>query len=231
MASDEAPPVWVTEQHQESDLHGTSQGLMTGLPPIISASHSLLDKARPYFEVSTQDVIAHLKAASTPSKRDFGNNLDLYGALWVPASVAFLAFAFGSLTTWLRTNRDFEYNFGSLVSAFFWLMGFVFGAPFLFKYWGEDQEVVNLMSLFGYSTIYIVPPALLCVFLGKKFGFVIVLIGAIVGAYSLSQKTSGKNILALPGNSARGGNKIALFNRFGLLYLILHLILHLICFL
>jgi hypothetical protein len=57
------------------------------------------------------------------------------------------------------------------------------------------------------------------------------LLGAVVGAYSLSQKTGGRDIHALPGTSTRGGGQIPLFNRIGLTYLALHVILNLVCFL
>jgi hypothetical protein len=169
----------------------------------------------------------------TPARRDFFDLLqkpDLYGPLWVPSSVAFLAFALGNLTTWLHTSHDFAYNFGSLVSAFFWLMAFVFGSPFLFKYWGTDHTVVNLMTLSGYSTVYVIPPALGCVVLGKAFGFMAVLTCAAIGAFSVSQKTDGTDIRALPGAPGRGQGRVHIFNRMGFVHMSRHLVLYFVCF-
>jgi hypothetical protein len=207
---------------------------MSGSLPLGLSSRFSVSNARRFFDLTTKEVINHLKAAATPSNHDFLSLLqkpDLYGALWVPASVAFATFALGNLTTWLRTNHDFEYNFGSLVAAFFWLNLFVFLSPFLFKNWGADHSVVNLMALFGYSTVYIVAPGLLCVILGKHLGFLGVLAGAATGAYSVSRKTGGKEILALPGTPARGEEKPPFVNRLGLAYFVLHLIVHCVCFL
>jgi hypothetical protein len=203
------------------------------IPSAVSSRFSVMHAQR-HFDVSTRDVLHHLKEAAMPSNRDFFGLLqkpDLYGALWVPASVSFATFALGNLTTWLRTNHDFEYNFASLVAAFVWLNLFVFGAPFMFHYLGCEHMVVNLMTLFGYSTFYIVPPALASVVLGKKFGFLTVLIGAAVGAYSVSRKTGGKGISALPGAPGRDEEKPSSFNRFGIAYFALHLIVHCVCFL
>jgi hypothetical protein len=219
---------------QAADGDPSTRLPLTGLPPPASASWFSLQNARRFFDLSTREVIVHLTAAATPARRDFFDLLhkpDLYGALWVPASVAFLAFALGNLTSWLRATHDFQYNFRSLVSAFAWQIVFVLAGPFLFKYWGTEHGVVNLMTLFGYSTVYIVPPAVCCVFLGKTFGFVGVFAGAVVGAYSVSRKTGGREPQALPWALGRGDSRAMPVNRMGLLYFALHIIVHIVCFL
>jgi hypothetical protein len=207
---------------------------MTGLLPPGAASRFSMSNGRRFFDLSTKEVITHLKAAANPSNPEFFGLLqkpDLYGALWVPASVSFVAFAFSNLTNWFRVQHGFEYNFGCLVSAFFWLIAFVFGTPFLFKYLGTDHSAVNLMTLFGYSTVYIVPSSMACVLVGKKLGFVLVLAGALTGAYSIARKTGEGPIQALPGTPGRGELKPPIINRMGLAYLALHIVVHLVCFL
>jgi hypothetical protein len=203
------------------------------IPPVFSSRFSL-GNVRGLFDLSTKDVVSHLRAAATPSNADFLSLLqkpDLYGALWVPASVSFATFALGNLTTWLRTSHDFEYNFGSLVAAFFWLNLFVFVSPFLFQYAGHHHVVVHLMALFGYSTVYIVPPGLFSVLVGKKLGVLPVLAGAGIGAYSVSRKTGSKEIQAFLGAPTRGQGKSPLVNSLGVTYFVFHLIVHHVCFL
>jgi hypothetical protein len=171
-----------------------------------------------------------LLTAATPAAEDFFGLLhapDLYGAIWVPSTVAFIEFVLGYLTDRCRSFHRPSYSFRALVAAFFWLIGFVFAAPFLLQSGGRQNRVLNLMSLFGYSTVYIVPPSFICLIIGKTFGFVVVFVGAIVGAYSVSKKTGGG---ALPGAAIRRDERPIFLNATGLLYFIVHFAVHLVCF-
>jgi hypothetical protein len=187
---------------------------------------------RRYFNVTTQEVRRHLAAAVTPSMRNFFDLPaipDLYGAIWAPASVAFLTFALGNLTNWLRARAAFHYSFRPLAWAFFLLNAFVFGGPPLFHWLGVEHAIVDLMTLFGYSTVYIVPPAVLAVVLGRKVGIACAVGGALAGAYSITNKTGGPEIQALPGEARRGDAAAAVVNRLGVAYFVVHVLVSLIC--
>jgi hypothetical protein len=185
---------------------------------------------RLYFDVTTTQFTKRLFAAATPTTDEFFTLLhapDLYGAIWVPSTVAFLEFVLGHLTDRYHSYPPLAYNFKALVSGFFWLMVFVFGAPFLIQNRVRETGVLNLMSLFGYSTVYIIPPSLVCLLIGTTFGFIVVFAGAIIGAYSISIKTGAS---ALP-RPAVGRDELPFFlNATGLLYLAVHFIVHFACF-
>jgi hypothetical protein len=199
-----------------------------------SSSHLSIRHYRGYFDLTTQDVIAHLINAATPSKRDFFDLLerpDLYGPIWVPSSVAFFCFALGNLTNWIRVRDSFEYNFASLVSAFTFLNLFVFGVPFVLSYCNAStsNSILNVITLFGYSVVYMVPPAIVCVAVGRKFGFGVVLCGAVAGGYSIANKLRAREIQALPG-ATRPGQERRCVSHASVAYFVVHLIVYLVCF-
>jgi hypothetical protein len=193
----------------------------------------LVREYRRYFNLTSQDVWKHLVSAATPSTHNFFDLLespDLYGPLWVTSSVVFLTFALGNLTNWIRTRSAFHYNFSSLTSAFFVLNLFVFGAPPVFSYLGDPHSIVNLMTLFGYSTVYIVPPALLSVVAGRTIGIVLAIGGALGGAISIANKTGLPEINALPDVNGHGAPSRAFGSRLATTYFVVHLIVFWICF-
>jgi hypothetical protein len=193
------------------------------------ASRFSLGSYKSYFDLTTQDVITRLKSSANPKDRLFFNHIekaDLYGPIWVPSTVTFLSFAFGNLTNWIRRGENFQYNFSSLVYTFCILNIFVFGAPFLL--WYLDQtglpSVLNMITLFGYSVIYILPSSFVCVFFGKVLGFVFVLLFAAAGAYSIMVKMGSH--VSLDTLRYTGRN---MFQWAAIAYFVAHVLVHLIC--
>ena len=141
-----------------------------------------------YFDVTTMDVVARLTQAITPTNSRFLHDIDtpdLYGAVWVPATVSFLAFAFGVLSSWARAGL--RYNFVSLVITSFLLFAFTFGFPFALKYIdaARSPSLVNMMTLFGYSTVYVAISSVLSILIRGIIGMMIVIACAGAGAASV----------------------------------------------
>ena len=143
---------------------------------------------RKYFDVTTSDVVARLSSALTPTNDRFLHDIDtpdLYGAVWVPATVSFLSFAFGVIASW--ANNGLAYNFVSLVLTSLVLFGFTFGFPFVVKYIdaARSPPLVNMMTLFGYSTVYVAISSFLFVIVRATLGTLCVLACAGAGAASV----------------------------------------------
>jgi hypothetical protein len=185
-----------------------------------------------FFDVSTADVITRIQSAANPLDTKFLQLLskpDLYGAVWIPATISFIAFACGNLSLWFRSSSSsrFTYNFSSLVAAFFLLNILVFGGPWVLWYCEKRlfPPVVNLIALYGYSLVYIIPSSLATVIVGKFLGFLIGLTFAVTGAVSIARKIQDYQNASDKGVKGRGVMIIA-----GCLYGLFHLVVHLLCF-
>jgi hypothetical protein len=184
-----------------------------------------------YFSVTTSDVVTRLRSAAVPTHKRFFELIDgpdLYGPFWVPCSVAFLCFALGNISSWIRDGADFKSDFSCLVWSLALLALFTFGVPFLVVYLDHSllPPIVHLMALFGYSVIYLIPSSVLSVFFGFRFGFIFVLIFAFAAARSLMVKLED-GMQTIEGGS--GGRKAGLIA--GIAYAVIHVIVHMICFL
>lgn len=185
---------------------------------------------RRFFDVTTEEVFSRIRAAIIPMERRFLHNIekpDLYGPVWITATISFLTFAFGNISLWIRRGKDFTYSFGSLVFTYVVLNLWTFGGPFVIWYLDRAQgpAITSVMTLFGYSTLYIAASSLTTILLGVKFGFVLVLVAAGAGAFSILTKMQyheRSESWKLKGMTV---SSIA-----AIVYFFIHLFVHFICF-
>lgn len=151
---------------------------MSGIFPAL-ACLSCLDVAyyQPYFNVETADVVARLRCAllAYQGKTIFDENTDadLYGPLWISATVALTLFTVANLSgfiaAWLNpTHAAWSYDFGLLFSAFSILFGYVVGGATLlwgaFRWRGHQQcKLADLVCIYGYAGTVWLPMTLLCI--------------------------------------------------------------------
>lgn len=154
---------------------------------------------RPYFDVDTADVKARLARSFMPWKRDFfellGNRVDLYGPVWICASLVFLIGVTSNLSSWLTHPADAEpwhYDFklltfaASLVSTCVVLMPLI--AWFAMRYIGLGASVgfLRLVTLYGYSINPFLPAAVLCgIFPSRVWNWAVVTIAFALSAVFL----------------------------------------------
>lgn len=178
-----------------------------------------------YFDVTTEEVINRLKAAANPTNGSFlidMNKIDLYGPIWMTATVSFISFALGTIDLWLSSKGNFYYKFTSLVWSGFLLSLFVFGCPFLIWYLEKENSPVlmKMMTLFGYSTVYLIPSGLVTIIIRIRIVRLIVIVAfGICGGFSIFNK------LKQVENIRTKSCLIA-----AAMYLFVHVFVHVLCF-
>lgn len=131
---------------------------------------------QPYFNVETEDVVARLRCALLAYKGgtlfDQHTEADLYGPLWVSATVALTLFSVSNLSgfmeAWLHESPGWTYDFSLLFKAFSILFGYVVGGAGLlwgaFRWRGHQGcKLVDLLCIYGYAGTVWLPMTLLCI--------------------------------------------------------------------
>jgi len=126
------------------------------------------------FNVDTADVVARLRLAlypfvATPFLSVAGANPDMYGPLWVCATLVFVIGASSNLASWVLFKPDaaislWSYDFTKVVEAMFTVYGWALGAPFVLyavlSYIGvQTLGLVMLLCVYGYSCAAFIPAA------------------------------------------------------------------------
>lgn len=158
----------------------------------VSHSRFTFDFYKKYFDVDTSEVLGRIQQASTPTERQFLhniNNAELYGPIWMPASISFLLFACGNIHNLIAVGSSYKYNFAALVSSFVLLNLFVFAFPFGIGYLRSEisPPKMKMMMLFAYTLVYIIPSSIFgIIFHGYHLISFLIFAGA--GAYSIFNK-------------------------------------------
>ena len=129
-----------------------------------------------YFNVETDDVVARLWCALLAYKGgtifDQHTQADLYGPLWISATVALTLFSVSNLSAfmeaWLHDTAGWTYDFSLLFSAFSILFGYVVGGAGLlwaaFRWRGHQEcKLADLLCIYGYAGTVWTPMTLLCI--------------------------------------------------------------------
>ena len=195
--------------------------------PTKSNSKFSFDYYKQFFDVSTKGFVDRLLAAANPVETNFFGTLnkkDLYGPVWITATVSFLTFALGTVNLWIKNKSNFSYHFSYLVWTFIILCAFVFGSPFLIWYIDKvhSPQIINTITLFGYSVIYLVPSSFLVIIFRFRANIIFPIGFALLGGFSLVNKLKNREQLT------RNGSKTGIVA--ALLYVIVHIIVHFICF-
>lgn len=145
-----------------------------------------------YFDINTEDFFAKIRLALNPFdhssalQTDDDQATELYGFIWINATLVFLMFVSSTgsnlLALWLHsddTDAPYEYNFKLLTSSIIYFYGYSILAPLAF--WGLSKYVANfekpvsltrLISVYSYSSVFWIPTTvaniILAVFISKK---------------------------------------------------------------
>lgn len=135
-----------------------------------------------YFDINTEDFLANIQLALNPfnpAKSQPTDATDLYGFLWINATLVLLMFVSSTganlLALWLHsddTDVRYEYNFRVLTLSIALFYGYTALVPALFcaflSYLMEFKERVPLtlmMSIYSYANVLWVPTTVANVFL------------------------------------------------------------------
>lgn len=163
-------------------------------PAPAPASRFSLRYYRGLFDVSTGDVIRRIRAAANPADDAFLDGLpraELYGPVWVTATVAFASFALGTVDQWLARRGSAAYRFASLGWAALLLCALAFGCPLVLAYAsrGAAPSAAKLVTLFGYSHVHLIGSGFAAVVLRHRAIRLIAVAGfAFAGSVSLFRK-------------------------------------------
>lgn len=145
-----------------------------------------------YFDINTEDFFVKIRQALNPFDHSSALHTDedqateLYGFLWINATLVFLMFVSSTgsnlLALWLHsddTDAPYEYNFKLLTSSIFYFYGYSVLAPLAF--WGfstyvakfdKPLSLTRLISVYSYSSVFWIPTTvaniILAVFISKK---------------------------------------------------------------
>jgi hypothetical protein len=133
---------------------------------------------RPYFDVDSDDVLSRLRRALVPLQADWfehvGKRPDLYGPLWICATLVFLIAATSNFGSYLAHDatgeKPWQHDFSVLSMGAAIVFGFAGVSPLVawgslhFLGVGGAQEVslVELICLYGYSILPFLLACLLC---------------------------------------------------------------------
>lgn len=129
---------------------------------------------RRFFDVNTDDFFGKIKQALNPinnasvvASQDDEDDTELYGFIWITATLIFLMFVSSTgsniLSEWLHSGVDdakYEYNFELLTLLLSLFYGYTVVAPavlFAVTTWGmafkERLSLTRLISIYGYANV------------------------------------------------------------------------------
>lgn len=213
--------------------------------PQIKSGHFLqVSFYRQFFDLNTEEFFGKIQQALNPfntasvvATQDENDATELYGFVWITATLIFLMFVSSTgsniLLHWLHSGKDdtkYEYNFGLLSISLSLFYGYTIALPaliFVLTSWvvkfPERLSLTRLVSIYSYSNVLWFPITaanfVLVVFVSSKnhhkllnlLQWVIVAVTGAVSGLSIVLKVRPiflKNALALdPENSGEGIKK------------------------
>lgn len=143
-----------------------------------------------YFDINTEEFFQNARQALNPFDNsvavDAEDTTELYGFVWINATLIFLMFVSSTgsnlLALWLHSddqNARYEYNFKLLISSITLFYGYTALAPSAFLavklYWMESKERLSLsalISIYSYANVFWIPTTVgnivLAVFISTK---------------------------------------------------------------
>lgn len=179
-----------------STTYNEAQTANTNQHEVSSSSFSIfsIDYYKNFFNVTTEDVIKRIIMAINPANSNFisdANPPDLYGPIWISATSPFMMLIFGNLTAWSDKGSKWQFNFYTFFVSFILTISFVFGAPFAYVFFTKllnPPTTIQLMCLFGYSTIYMIPTGFFCMVVGLKADYIMSIAGSVAMGASIFYK-------------------------------------------
>jgi hypothetical protein len=193
----------VTTRSTHDDVPHVSNNFEGGL---LSLNHY-----RRYFNLNTTEFFQHcLSSVNFLQKVEVSDDAgDMYGPLWVTATVIFILFfsntCSGLLVSWIKgDDSTYQYNFGLLTGAISLLYGYTFIIPLIYYFltsWYLKLTgllpLSKLISIYGYANASWVPAAILSItrgflvnhaILSNTLKWVSVLLGGVISGVSILLK-------------------------------------------
>eukprot|EP01017_Pseudomicrothorax_dubius_P021132 TRINITY_DN2283_c0_g1_i1.p1 TRINITY_DN2283_c0_g1~~TRINITY_DN2283_c0_g1_i1.p1 ORF type:complete len:283 (-),score=68.49 TRINITY_DN2283_c0_g1_i1:145-993(-) len=137
-----------------------------------------LDYYKPYFNVTTLDVLERIKQPFIPNKARFFSTIqgrpDFYGPFWIYTLLIFVIVVASNINNYVNTTNktySFEFSCIGLASTIVYSFGFVFPLilNFIMNMFESKTRYADILCIYGYSTVVFIPAALLA---GSGFGLV-----------------------------------------------------------
>lgn len=149
---------------------------------------------QPFFDIDSADVgVRLLRSVWPPMASSFWENVggkpDLYGPFWSCTTLIFVMAAASNFTSWLTfdsgmTGTEWMYDFSLLTFACSVVYGFWVGAAslvwFAMRTLGVPHGLVQLLCLYGYSTVVFIPVAVVCSTVLVTLDWIAVAVGLLV---------------------------------------------------
>jgi hypothetical protein len=151
---------------------GAAPGGLCGCGPLS------VEYYRPYFDVDSEDVSSRLRRALVPLHADWfehvGKRPDLYGPLWICATLVFLIAATSNFGSYLKHDaggdKPWQHDFSVLSLGAAIVFGFAGVSPLVawgsLHYMGvggaQEVSLVELVCLYGYSILPFLLACLVC---------------------------------------------------------------------
>lgn len=189
-----------------------SSGVVPMVPNNFEGGIFSINHYRRYFNINTTDFFINVIRSINVVKKfeDQEEEIgDLYGPIWVTATVIFILFFSNTsselLKSWLIGGNDkYQYNFSLLTGAISLLYGYTVIIPLIFYiisvfYFKLTKffTISKIISIYGYANSVWIPSAILGIFrgllvnhklLGGILKWVAVLIGGIISGVSIGLK-------------------------------------------
>ncbi|ODV92487.1 hypothetical protein CANCADRAFT_1081 [Tortispora caseinolytica NRRL Y-17796] len=136
-----------------------------------------------YFDVETAEVLKRCWAAIFP-RQDFyegvmGNKPDLWGPFWIATTVAFVLFSSSTIVGYVASHAgglQYYYDFGLLSAAAGIMYAYTFIVPLvlylgLVYYKSEHANILECLTLYGYSNVVWIPVAIVATAPFQLFGW------------------------------------------------------------
>ncbi|WOL16523.1 hypothetical protein Cni_G25310 [Canna indica] len=168
-----------------------------------------------YFNVDTDVVVDRIITSVYPMddfSRKIDSNPDLYGPIWISATLVFMLAALGNYATYLISKRseqssDWEFDVSYVNWAACTMYGYAVAVPaafyFLFQYFGLHASLVRLWCMWGYSLFIFIPTSLLLVVPSEIFRWIIIVLAGSASSWfiylnlKISTDGSGMNPLVV----------------------------------
>ncbi|XP_010262637.1 PREDICTED: protein YIPF1 homolog isoform X3 [Nelumbo nucifera] len=148
-----------------------------------------------YFNVDADIVVDRIIGSMNPTSGNFFDkieaNPDLYGLIWISATLVFLLASLGNCATYLihkQTNHSTSWSFDvSYVSvAACTVYGYVLVVPtafyFLLQYLGISASLVRFWCMWGYSLFIFIPTSFLLIIPVELIRWIIIILVSVASA-------------------------------------------------
>ena len=211
-AMDNANESLLTKDNKNNKGEGSSGGgILNGDIPLCGCLS--VKFYQPYFDVDTEEVIVRLLQALFYCKREnnfvsiINDKPDAYGPFWIATTLIFSVAVTSHINSWISSwmhNKNWEYDFQSIVTASSVVYGFAIGAPFLFyllfRHLEGNVKLITAVCVYGYSSFVFIPATLLCLLPSHLISW-LALLGAAAAAALFLLRNLGPIVVTSMGRS------------------------------